>query len=102
MAGCKDTGTEVIRQERQDSGSTRPTIIHNDNVNFLVNIHSLHNCKAIRRLLSNRPDCFALLQSPLEYLGICKDAAALLQGIRSKNAESDLDNGEEGKLSFTL
>jgi hypothetical protein len=98
-----DTGIEVVRQERQDSGVTRPAIQHNDNVNFLVNILSLHNYKTIRQLVDHYPECFAPWHSPLVYPEICLQAVASLKekekekgrtkGKQSKNTGYDSESG---------
>lgn len=73
-----DTGTEVVRQERQDSGVTRPAIKHNDDTDFIVNILSLHNYKMIRQLIDDRFECFTALHSPTTYPSIRQQAVASL------------------------
>ncbi|XP_006462267.1 hypothetical protein AGABI2DRAFT_47524, partial [Agaricus bisporus var. bisporus H97] len=48
---CSASGTEVIRQERTDSGTTRDTIIHSDVQRFIINTHAFHHAHLIRQVL---------------------------------------------------
>jgi hypothetical protein len=50
-AGCKPTGTIPHRQEREDTGLTRQTVVHNDDSRFIINTHALHNATLLRNFL---------------------------------------------------
>ncbi|KAG9121224.1 hypothetical protein FRC07_002910 [Ceratobasidium sp. 392] len=83
-SGCTDSASQVIRQERQDTGLNRPAIQHVDNSEYVVNTFSLHNCKQIHQLVNSRFDHITPLQSPSEYTNIRTAAVAFL---RSKGKE---------------
>ncbi|KAG8762734.1 hypothetical protein FRC12_008883 [Ceratobasidium sp. 428] len=87
-AGCTDTGAEVVREERQDSGVTRPAILHNDDAEFIVNTISLHNSASIQRLVRVWSNPSALLQPQADYARIRKDAAASLARKKAPKADS--------------
>ncbi|CAE6414163.1 unnamed protein product [Rhizoctonia solani] len=86
---------QVIREERQDSGTTRSAIKHKDYGCHLVNLLALHNSQPIRQLVQAHFDCFTPFQSLTEYSNICKDAVAALQA-------KELATDKPGKVQSTL
>ncbi|KAG8719357.1 hypothetical protein FRC08_003023 [Ceratobasidium sp. 394] len=54
FAACADDGRVFIRQERQDTSATQKVIRHTDDVNFVINTHSMHNYKLVTELLHGR------------------------------------------------
>ncbi|KAG9127968.1 hypothetical protein FRC07_006758 [Ceratobasidium sp. 392] len=65
-------GTRVVQQERQTSGATVRTILHNEDQLFLVNVFLLHNHKFIARLVDHHLPSFLhlCLQTPSDYESI--------------------------------
>jgi hypothetical protein len=101
-----DTGTQIVREERQDSGFTRPVIEHNDSVNFVVNILSLHNSQVIRRLVSqnsgfiDRP-----LIPPSQYPTIRQNAVISLVGhdlAESRNDDKSAPGSDNDEGMYSL
>jgi hypothetical protein len=98
-AGCTDSGTEVIREERQDTDATRPLLQHVDHTALVVNTLSLHSPQIIQRLVH---DCFGSnslhpFQSPTDYDRICKEATATL-----KKQPTVSGDGHTGEHLFKL
>ncbi|KAI0309778.1 hypothetical protein OF83DRAFT_1179230 [Amylostereum chailletii] len=50
-AKCTATGIRAVPQERMDSDRTETYIQHQPLEEYIVNIHALHNCHLVRRLL---------------------------------------------------
>ncbi|KAI0703118.1 hypothetical protein C8Q76DRAFT_585447, partial [Earliella scabrosa] len=46
-AGCADTATVAVRQEREVSAATREIIQHSMTNMYILNTHSIHNYKDI-------------------------------------------------------
>ncbi|KAG8777086.1 hypothetical protein FRC12_000558 [Ceratobasidium sp. 428] len=91
-AGCIDAGVEVIRQERQDSGLTRPAIVHNKSAEFIVNTLSIHNSAPIQRLVRLWSNPSVLFQSQANYANIRKVAAASLAPKKTRKRKADDTN----------
>ncbi|EIW74160.1 hypothetical protein CONPUDRAFT_18304, partial [Coniophora puteana RWD-64-598 SS2] len=49
--GCQASGVQHIAQERELTMRTRSVIQHADDINFVINVYSLHNYKTIRDAL---------------------------------------------------
>ncbi|KAG9096835.1 hypothetical protein FRC06_008272 [Ceratobasidium sp. 370] len=84
FAGCTDNGQVVIRQERQDTSATRKAIQHVDDINFVVNIHSMHNAKLVTELLHGRFRLRAQLGDPVANVEIRKRGAQQVRLMRQK------------------
>ncbi|KAG8775794.1 hypothetical protein FRC12_001272 [Ceratobasidium sp. 428] len=95
-AGCTDAGVEAIRQERQDSGSTRPAIVHNDNTRFIVNTLALHNSAATQKLTRVWSSVPTPFQPPANHASICKAAAASLARKKAAKAH-DSDTAQSAQ-----
>lgn len=54
-AKCTADGKESLRQERETTSRARSVVRHRDQVNFVLNTHSLHNYQYIRHALSSFP-----------------------------------------------
>ncbi|KAH9831856.1 uncharacterized protein C8Q71DRAFT_798855 [Rhodofomes roseus] len=49
--GCSETGTESIRQEREETTRTRAITKHHDSTDYVVNVLALHNQRLLREAL---------------------------------------------------
>ncbi|KAG9093298.1 hypothetical protein FRC06_011576 [Ceratobasidium sp. 370] len=84
FAGCTDTGRVAIRQERQDTNVMRNAIQHQDDINFVVNTHSMHNYKLILELLHGRFNLRAQPGDPTANLETRKQGAQQVRLTRQK------------------
>ncbi|KAJ6485789.1 hypothetical protein C8R45DRAFT_282376 [Mycena sanguinolenta] len=48
---CDASDTRVVRQEHEDTSRTMPTVKHNDEDHFIINLYALHNADMIRQQL---------------------------------------------------
>ncbi|KAG9087699.1 hypothetical protein FRC06_002418 [Ceratobasidium sp. 370] len=100
FAACTDAGRVIVRQERQDTNITRNTIQHTDNVNFVVNIHSMHNYKLIKELLNGRFSLQAQLEEPAAQNETRRLATQQVRHMRQKeNTEHCTENSHAGQSS---
>ncbi|THU82965.1 hypothetical protein K435DRAFT_823079 [Dendrothele bispora CBS 962.96] len=51
LAGCKPSGSRVVRQEWKDTSRRVAVISHEDDDNYIVNTHALHNAILLQDLL---------------------------------------------------
>jgi hypothetical protein len=51
LSGCSESGFRVVRQEHQDTSRQMSVLAHNDDTNFIINTHALHNATLLDRLL---------------------------------------------------
>jgi hypothetical protein len=87
-AGCPDTGTVAIVQERQVTSRTRPAVAHLDDENFVLNTSSLHNYEHIHALLPDRLRGSAYSLSADRALQIREQGSDQVRDQRQQKAEA--------------
>lgn len=87
---CALTGTRVILQERMDTGLTERAIKHNDDNNFVLNIHALHNAHRVRRIVSSKViGCQTVPSEEERLVSHCTALAKLTASRKQKEAAKD-------------
>ncbi|KAG8700053.1 hypothetical protein FRC08_004958 [Ceratobasidium sp. 394] len=94
FAACTDDGQVIIRQERQDTSATQKAIRHTDDIDFVVNTHSMHNYKLITELLHGRFSLQARLEDPTANRETRNKAAQQMRHKRQKENTESRNAGE--------
>ncbi|KII92051.1 hypothetical protein PLICRDRAFT_75950, partial [Plicaturopsis crispa FD-325 SS-3] len=66
--GCTTAGSQIVRQEREDTTRTRMTVLHKDELHYVVNMNALHNHQFIRSALPPalaQPPTFGIIRQAL-------------------------------------
>jgi hypothetical protein len=91
---CQETGSQVVQQERHDSGVTLSMVQHSNNSNFVVNLFLLHNYQLVRLLVESQMSqvFHTCVEPPAEHESIRKTAAAHARLPKKQVVETEASN----------
>ncbi|KAG9120298.1 hypothetical protein FRC07_004256 [Ceratobasidium sp. 392] len=86
-SSCNESGSKMVRQERQVTSITRPIATHGDSKNYILNLNSMTNYEYIHKIARAHSVLPSRLLNADDYLSIRQGAVTRLNEIVTKRAE---------------
>ncbi|KAG8779055.1 hypothetical protein FRC12_024669 [Ceratobasidium sp. 428] len=84
---CDESGSKMVRQERELTTITRPISNHGDSINYILNLNSMTNYEHIHGVARAHSALPSRLLNADEYLSIRQSAIARLNEVATQRAE---------------